>query len=93
MPIRRSPNDARHPIHRVVAITRNRWSRSIGMTGRNQSERLVAIIRYAQSWVRMLRNPLILDGSVDGVERSLFEQHLPETLHKGSQALFRHHRD
>ena len=48
MPIRRSPNDARHPIHRVVAITRNRWSRSIGMTGRNQSERLVAIIRYAQ---------------------------------------------
>ena len=47
MPIRRSPNDARHPIHRVVAITRNRWSRSIGMTGRNQSERLVAIIRYA----------------------------------------------
>lgn len=40
-----------------------------------------------------LRNPLILDGSVDGVERSLFEQHLPETLHKGSQALFRHHRD
>ena len=51
MPIRRSPNDARHPIHRVVAITRNRWSRSIGMTGRNQSERLVAIIRYAQAEV------------------------------------------
>lgn len=49
MPIRRSPNDARHPIHRVVAITRNRWSRSIGMTGRNQSERLVAIIRYAHT--------------------------------------------
>jgi hypothetical protein len=40
-----------------------------------------------------LRNPLILDGSVDGVERSLFEQLLPETLHEGSQALFRHHRD
>ena len=48
MPIRGSPNGARHPRPQAVAIDRNRWSRSIGMTGRNQSERLVAIIRCAQ---------------------------------------------
>ena len=48
MPIRRSPNDARHPVHRLVAIPRNRWSRSIGTPGRDQSEWLVAITRCAQ---------------------------------------------
>ena len=47
MPIRRSPNDARHPVHRLVAIPRNRWSRSIGTPGRDQSEWLVAITRCA----------------------------------------------
>jgi len=49
MPIRRSPNDARHPVHRLVAIPRNRWSRSIGTPGRDQSEWLVAITRCAQA--------------------------------------------
>ena len=48
MPIRRSPNDARHPRPQLVAIPRNRRSRSIGTAGRNQSERPVAITRCAQ---------------------------------------------
>ena len=47
MPIRGSPNGARHPVHRLVAIARNGWSRSIGTPGRNQSEQLVAITRCA----------------------------------------------
>ena len=50
MPIRRSPNGARH-------IPSTGWSRSPGMggrdqserTGRNQSEQLVAITRCAQT--------------------------------------------
>jgi len=32
----------------VVAISRNKWSQSIGTFGRNQSERVVAISRCAQ---------------------------------------------
>jgi len=56
MPIRRSPNDARHPVHRLVAIPRNRWSRSIGTPGRDQSEWLVAITRCAQSEKMSRRN-------------------------------------
>ena len=48
MPIRGSPNGPRHPVHRLVAIARNGWSRSIGTPGRNQSEQLVAITRCAQ---------------------------------------------
>ena len=48
MPIRRSPNGAHHPVHSLVAIARNGWSRSIGTTGRNQSEQVVAITRCAQ---------------------------------------------
>ena len=38
MPIRGSPNGAVTPVHRLVAIARNGWSRSIGTAGRNQSE-------------------------------------------------------
>ena len=49
MPIRRSPNGAVTPVHSLVAIARNGWSRSIGTTGRNQSESVVAISRYAQN--------------------------------------------
>ena len=37
------------PVHSLVAINRNRWSRSIGIGGRNQSEPVVAISRCAQS--------------------------------------------
>src|SRR5262245_58735444 len=56
MPIRGSPNGARHPPstggrdrpESVVAIRRNGWPRSIGMSGRDQSESLVAIFRCAQ---------------------------------------------
>jgi hypothetical protein len=48
MPIRRSPNGPHHPRPQLVAIDRNSWSRSIGTTGRNQSEQLVAITRCAQ---------------------------------------------
>jgi len=50
MPIRRSPNRARHTLpqvpdagrdrpERVVAINRNRWSSSIGIGGRDQPVR------------------------------------------------------
>ena len=56
MPIRGSPNGARHPYPQVVAIpgavvaiSRNGWSRSLGISGRDQSESLVAIIPCAQS--------------------------------------------
>ena len=35
------------PAHSLVAIDRNRWSRSIGIGGRNQSEQVVAISRNA----------------------------------------------
>ena len=35
------------PVHSLVAIARNRWSQSIGTTGRNQSEHVVAITRCA----------------------------------------------
>ena len=59
MPIRGSPNGARHPRPQagrdrpewVVAINRNGWSSSIGMSGRDQSESLVAISRCAQAMV------------------------------------------
>jgi hypothetical protein len=55
MPIRGLPNGARntHPQagrdrpEWVVAISRKRWSRSIVTGGRNQSERVVAIVRCA----------------------------------------------
>ena len=47
MPIRRSPNGVRHTppqpgrdrSEQVVAINRNAWSQSIGISGRNQSVR------------------------------------------------------
>jgi len=47
MPIRRSPNDARHPRpqggrdhpEQVVAINRNVWSQSIGIAGRDHPVR------------------------------------------------------
>src|SRR3954454_7815112 len=35
------------PVHRLVAIARNRWSRSIGTPGRDQSDSVVAITRCA----------------------------------------------
>jgi hypothetical protein len=35
------------PVHSLVAIARNGWSRSIGTPGPNQSESVVAISRYA----------------------------------------------
>jgi hypothetical protein len=50
MPIRRSPNDARHPRpqggrdhpEQVVAINRNAWSQSIGMAGRDHPVRAMS---------------------------------------------------
>jgi hypothetical protein len=47
MPIRRSPNGARHTppqagrdhLQQVVAINRNAWSQSIGISGRNHPAR------------------------------------------------------
>jgi len=55
MPIRRSPNGANHPVHSLVAIARNGWSQSIGTTGRDQSEQVVAITRCAQGEEKHLR--------------------------------------
>src|ERR1019366_1652814 len=49
------------PVHSLVAIARNGWSRSIGTTGHNQSEQVVAITRCAQSpfgaWHRSTQMP------------------------------------
>ena len=53
MLIRGSPNGARHTIHTLVAIGRNRWSSSIGTSGRHQSESVVAMARCAQLVVEM----------------------------------------
>ena len=47
------------PVHSLVAIARNGWSRSIGMPGRNQSEQLVAITRCAQT-AALLEHPWML---------------------------------
>ena len=38
-------------VHSLVAIARNGWSRSIGTSGRNQLEQVVAITRCAQARV------------------------------------------
>ena len=53
MPIRRSPNGPHHPPSQLVAITRNRWSQSIGTTGRNQSVR--ARVSVTAKYVPFLR--------------------------------------
>ena len=69
MPIRGLPNGARntHPQagrdrpEWVVAINRNGWSRSIVTGGRNQSERVVAIVRCAHSAAAQAALATILD--------------------------------
>jgi len=38
MPIRGSPDGARHPRPQLVAIARNGWSQFVGTGGRNQLE-------------------------------------------------------
>jgi hypothetical protein len=46
------PTEPVTPVHNpiaLVAIARNRWSSSIGTTGRHQSEQVVAITRCAQT--------------------------------------------
>ena len=57
MPIRGSPNGRRHtsPLHSLVGMARNGWSRSIGTTGRHQSEQVVAITRCAHPPLRQTR--------------------------------------
>ena len=66
MPIRRSPNGPHHPVHSLVAIARNRWSQSIGTTGRNQSEQVVAINRCAHLGASERRQPPVCDhGEID----------------------------
>ena len=51
MPIRRSPNGARHVRPQPGRNPRNGWSRSIGTPGRNQLEQVVAITRCGQKVV------------------------------------------
>src|SRR5262245_43371582 len=82
MPIRRSPNGARHSpstgsrdhLEWVVAIRRNGWSPSVGMSGRDQSESLVAIIRCAHlisednDWRRGLAVLLYINLPFAGLE-------------------------
>ena len=48
MPIRRSPNGARHVRPQPGRNRPERWSRSIGTPGRNQLEQVVAITRCAR---------------------------------------------
>jgi hypothetical protein len=57
MPIRGSPNGARHPRPQagrdrpewVVAINRNAWSQSIGIAGRNHPVRAAGFLNFSQS--------------------------------------------
>jgi hypothetical protein len=57
MPIRRSPNGARHTPpqpgrdrpEQVVAINRNAWSQSNGISGRNHPVRAVSVKKYVVS--------------------------------------------
>jgi hypothetical protein len=48
----------------VVAISRNKWSQSIGTFGRNQSERVVAISRNEWSQSVGARNQNVSDKSI-----------------------------
>ena len=62
MPIRGSPNGAYHLRPQagrdrpewVVAINRNRWSHSIGISGRNQPVRAVCSMRISQRGPRRM---------------------------------------
>ena len=55
------------PVHSLVAIARNGWSRSIGTPGRNQLESVVAISRCAQSRAdRRARTPCGYDKAGHG---------------------------
>ena len=52
------------PIHSLVVIARNGWSRSIGTPGRNQSESGVAISRCAQPADARPSRPAIARGGI-----------------------------
>jgi hypothetical protein len=66
MPIRGSPNGARHPRPQagrdrpewVVAINRNAWSQSIGIAGRNHPVRAIQL--RLSDFVVMLNPSLVL---------------------------------
>ena len=68
MPIRGSPNGAHHPRPQagrdrpewVVAINRNRWSQSIGISGRNQPVRATATEQIDEGVIGQLRAPWLL---------------------------------
>ena len=51
----RSPGDDDHLLKRLAAMRRNRWPRSIGIGGRNESESVAAMPRNAQA----LREPVV----------------------------------
>ena len=75
MPIRRSPNGARHTRpqpgrHRpewVVAINRNAWSQSIGIGGRNQSVRAEGFYMRTATAIALLAC-LALGGCFEGAQ-------------------------
>jgi len=106
MPIRGSPDGAHHPRPQagrdrpewVVAISGNAWSQSIGMSGRDQSESLVAIIRCAhlfpifQGWERnpvgcreaMLRHP---QAAAKGLHVRHFDLGEPHAAHLAARGM------
>jgi hypothetical protein len=55
------PTEPVTPLHSLVAIARNGWSRSIGTPGRNQSESVVAIRRCAENRTDMTPAPIAED--------------------------------
>ena len=61
MPIRRSPNGAHHPVHSLVAIARNGWSRSPGARSRDTRSVLPVLEKLENSSWR---------ASVEGGSRS-----------------------
>ena len=68
MPIRRSPNGARHVRsqpgrnrpERVVAINRNAWSQSVGTGGRNHPVRArIDLVAKYWNWEVHLSRPIV----------------------------------
>ena len=61
------------PVHSLVAIARNGWSRSIGTPGRNQSETVVAISRCAHEIEIGVLRSQCLDRRIDDKETIITE--------------------
>ena len=67
MPVRRSPNGARHVRPQLGRNRPEGWSRSIGTPGRNQLEQVVAITRCAHARPPLQFVPLRSNANPDEV--------------------------